>query len=131
MKITQFKIDGKMETEGVWVPSGGGLELKIARIGNLQYQNYMRKIGKPYSRQLRHGHVDASVLDDLTMRSVAKHILLGWRNLQDADGKDIEHSAEKALELLKEYRGLYEMVLEIANDAELFRQEEKEDSKGN
>lgn len=128
-KISNFGTDAKRENEGVWVTAGGGLELLVARITCTKYEEYIKLKAKPFGRMLRN-HADAvsGELEDIVREGVAKHILLGWRNLQDEAGKDIEYSWTVALKLLKEYPDFYRMVMDYASDAALYRAESKEES---
>lgn len=131
MKISTFKTNEQREQEGVWEDAGGGLRLKVARLGNLRYEEYLRQTGKPYARQMRHGTVDNKVLEDLIRQAMARHVLLDWENLDDEQGNPIPYSHEKALELLTKYRDFHQMVLEIAQDARLFKEQDLEEARGN
>lgn len=130
--IGKFKTDKKREQEGVWVDAGEGLKLKLARLGNPKYEALMQQLGKPYRRQIRNNTIDVDVLRGLTARALARHVLLDWSDLQDEEtGEDITYSQEKALELLKNYRDFYDMVVELANDQQFFRDDYQAESMGN
>ena len=142
--IKQLSFDRSKEQNGVWVdengivvptPEGDGLFLKIARLGNPGYKEHLRKLGKPHQRKIRKGNVKIELVEELSKKAIAKHVLLDWKNLQDENEKgklvDVPFSEKKALEYLKQYEEFYEMVVEFATDAELFRQELQEDSEGN
>ncbi len=120
-----------MEQEGVWVDAGG-LKLRIARMGNPKYNEYARQLGKPHAMQIRHGAGDAAkVLEDVIKKAMARHVLLGWENLEDDAGSPIPYSEAKAMELLTGFPDFYRMVLEFAQEAEHFKRQSREDAKGN
>ena len=129
--ITRFKTDETLEKEGVWVDAGGGLRLKVARSSNYNYEEDLRKLGKPYVRQIRLGTVDNETIEKISIKAFAKHVLKDWENLEDEKGNEILYSPAKAEELLLEYRDFYKLVQEFAQEQDLYRQEQMEDSEGN
>lgn len=131
MELKRFKTDKKKETEGTWVNAGEGLQLLVARLTNKQYQEHVRRLGKPHARQIRANNLSIDIINEITRKAVAKHVLLGWKNLQDDDGSNIEYTQQKALELLEQYADFYDMVLEFAQDVENFQTGEEEDAEKN
>lgn len=129
--IERFATDEKLETEGVWVEAGSGLKLKIARLNNAAYEEELRRLGKPYMRQIRLGTVDGNVLETIAIKATAKHVLKGWEGLEDENGKEIEYTTLKAEDILLKYRDFYKLVSEFAQEQELYRQEAMEDAEGN
>lgn len=130
MKIGTFKTDAAKEQDGTWIDAGGGLRLKIARLGNPRYKECMRELTKPVTRQLRIGAVDDDQAKAIMRKGISRFVLLGWENLEDDNGKPIVYTPAKAEELL----GLdefYKMVLELSQDVELFRISDVEDAQGN
>tara|TARA_Y100000310_G_C20478150_1_gene713421 strand:- start:247 stop:714 length:468 start_codon:yes stop_codon:yes gene_type:complete len=126
-----FKINKlKTTSQGVWVDCGQGLKLKVARLGNPTYEEELRKLGKPYMRQMRLGTMNVEDIENLAKKAISKHIIQGWENLEDDDGP-IEFSPEKALELFNEYPDFYTLVKDVSNEAELFRTDEMEEAAGN
>lgn len=130
-KISQFATNAQKEKEGAWVDAGGGLRLKIARLGNSDYEEHLRKLSKPYSRQIRMNTIENEVLETVIRKATAKYILLDWENLTDDDDKPIPYSEAKAYELLTEYRDFMKMVTELAGEVELFRQDDFKEVEGN
>ncbi len=127
MKFSKFKTNEDKETEGVWIDFGEGLRLLIARSGNVKYRRTLARLTKPHQHAFKSKTIEASVVEDITLKAVAKHILLGWENLQDDDGKDIEYSQSKAEELLREAPDFFEQVLEIAQDRSLYQDQQDKD----
>ena len=127
MRLGTLAYDKSKEEDGVWCDGPEGLRLKIARIGNPQYQSYLRKLASKAKRTSQ--LVENS--EGWTIKATAHHILKGWENLQDDDGKDIPFSVPIAEEFLARYSDLLQMVQEFATDMDLFRKEELEESAGN
>lgn len=125
-----FGTDKQKEVEGVWSEVGDGVELKIARIGNPEYQKEFQKISKPHRRAIRSGTLSNDVAEKLLIKAMAKNILVDWRNLKE-DGEDVPYSYENAVRLLTDYRDLRDIVSDIANEIESFRAEDDEEAEIN
>lgn len=106
MEVSKYKLDNKKTDDGVWVPiehdkDGNVLaQLLIARANNTKFQEYLRILSKPHTRQIQAGIVDDNLLVDLVRKATAKHILLGWEGLTQ-NGKKLNYSQSVAEELLK------------------------------
>ena len=129
--LKDFMVDAKKEVEGVWVEIGDGLKMLIAGADNPEYRKYRDKILKPLIRKVRSKRLTNDDLEDLTKRAMAKHILLGWENLDDDAGKPIPYSHEKALSILRESRELFNIVVGYADDQAMFREESNEEAEKN
>ena len=124
-KITQIMADMEKVENGQWVPYAAGVKLLIANINNSRYREARQIILQPHRRALRGGNLSSDDILDLLKPAVAKHILLGWKNLEDDKGKPIAYSATKALEFFENpaLADLYNFVLEVAGEVEFFRME--------
>jgi hypothetical protein len=131
MKIGHFTTDARLEQDGVWVDVAQGLRLKVARLSNPRFLAFSRKISKPHQRQLRLGILDDATIRNLAALAMSRHILLDWEGLEDDRGQPIPYSADKAHELLKTVPDFYRLIEELAADADLFKQQETEELKGN
>lgn len=132
-KIGQIQVDPKAELEGVWIPFALDIEIKVARLGNKRYDAAIRSMSKPFTQGFRAEKIPDGVLEEITKKALAAHVIKGWRNLEDDKGKPIKFSAKKALELFQDdaNRDFYKFVISAANDAETFRRENLEEAKGN
>jgi recombinational DNA repair protein RecT len=124
---------GKLKTssEGQWVDCGGGLRIKVARLGNPDYEEEVRKLAKPFMRQMRLGTMNVEDMEKMAQKAVAKHVIQGWENLEDETGNAIAFSSDKALELFQKYPDFYNIVKDVAGEAEIFRTDEMEEAAGN
>lgn len=133
MKIEKFASDSALAVEGIWEDIDEGLKLRVARMNNPRYREYLRKLSRTKVRVGRRMQGGMGIDDMLEMqkKAVAKHILIDWEGLEDANGESIQHSEEKALELFESHPDLYELIIEIANDVDLFREDQRKDAEEN
>lgn len=131
MKFSAMRTNREKEDNGVWAPVAEGLEVKVARVNNHAYQDYLRKLTREKLGTVRAGELGSKVAEDITALAVSKYILLDWKNLQDDAGADIPYSQAKAFELLKESRDFLRIIINISSDAEIFRDQELKDAAKN
>lgn len=129
MKLDKFKSDGQLALEGVWENIEDGLEVRVARMNNPRYREHLRKLTRTrlkHGRRIPGGGSDVSfdMLLELQQRAVATNILIDWKGLEDSDGKEIKYSVEEALKIFDSHPDFYDMIIEIAQDVELFRGED-------
>lgn len=129
-KFSSFKTDKALEEEGVWIDYGQGFRMKIARLGNSKCQAYLRRLRKPFMRQIQAGTLDDAVAESFLRKAVGKFVLLGWEGMCEDDGTEIPFSAEEAMKRL-ETRDFLELVVEIAQDRETFKEEIEGDAAKN
>lgn len=131
MDLTRFKADPVLEDEGVWTSVDAGTEasIKIARIGNRRYREAMTRRLKPFRRALRNGTLDEKVTEKITAEVLAETILLDWKGLTQ-NGVPLSYSPEAAKELLcdNRFKDFRDLVVELAGDLELYRQQDIEDA---
>jgi DNA polymerase III alpha subunit len=134
VKISEFAVNEKKQTEGVWITvddSEKPLKLLIARMGNPNYQEEVMKVGRQTRGFRRGGQIAGRTITKKIKGIIARTILLGWKNLQDKDGKDIKYSPEKAEQLFNDFPEFLDLVVEYGNDISLYRDEEVNEVAGN
>lgn len=134
MKLGQIRVDTDRERDGAWVPWLEDIELKIASTRSPRYVGFVRERVKALKREKgRRAQATDDIVEQVTKEGFAKHILLGWKNLQDDDETEILYNEEKALELLTDprYRVLWEFVSEVAAGNADFAEELEEIAEGN
>lgn len=153
-RLAALQADLDKEARGVRLHYALGVYAIIGRMGPA-FQQTLRTLQKPHERLMRAGGPEADrVARELLCRALAKHVLLGWENLDedeepkarkpaDAEGyrkledgkwqRVIPYSEDKAYEILMDdaYHDFSEWVLACAQDAELFRKEHVEGSAKN
>jgi len=131
--ITNMATDRKAENEGVWHDYDGGLRLKIARLNNDHHQQYMLEKRRKVQQEQRLGagvEISSDRLRELTIDSMAKHILVGWECMVEA-GKTIPYNQTEAVRLLTKYPEFYRLVEDEAMAIENFRSKKEGDDLGN
>lgn len=130
--LAELASDVSKEQEGVWVTyPNTDIEFKIARLNNPAHIKQSKKIARKFKNA---GFTETKLL---MAPSVAKNVLVGWKNLSEPNEKgkivEIPYSAEKALEILRkpEMGNIYDFILEESNDQENYRLETLEEKKGN
>ena len=130
-KISSLSTDEDKVQGGTWIDFGGGAEVKIAKVGNDNYNREMRQLGKPIIRQARLGSAEEETLRPVFIKVVARTVILGWKNIQDDEGNDVEYSILKAEEYLTALPEFYELIMEAAQDVTNFKPDPEEDEVGN
>lgn len=132
-KLGKIQVDPDKQNNGVWVPYVLDIEVKVARMGNREYEADVRRASKPYTKGFRADKIPDSILEKITMKAVSKWIIKDWRGLEDDKGKKIPFSQKKALEFFEDdqYRDFYKFILSTANDADLYLREVQGDSEKN
>ena len=129
-KLTSIKTDTKKSLEGVWQLFDAGIEFLIAKKPNSKYEEKLMKLSKPYTQLTRRGQMPVDLDREITLKAVVGTVLLGWKHLEDNDGKVIKFSEKKAIEILSDeaYEDLYNWILMTAHSSALYRLEDDEDA---
>lgn len=142
MKIDLKKLKGsygtdlKLETDGAWFPLAliEGVMVKVARAGNPQYKKALKRLYKPYTKQLRRGKDIAQEIEDRIQTDLLVQTLLkDWSGMPGEKGADVAYSEEIAKELLAdpELKELREEILGFTEEFEAFQNELDEDLEKN
>jgi hypothetical protein len=126
----QFAIDEKKEIEGVWVPSGKGSQVLVARYPNKKFEAAFDRMSKPYQGGRRGASLPEDVGEKIFLRAFAEHVLLGWEGITD-EGKPVTYSPREAERLLKKYPLFREQVQGYAEKVDLFKKEDAAEVLGN
>lgn len=141
----QFKSDANLEKTGILIQYGfvqkpdgqpdleRPISFRIARAGgsNTPYHKRVEAKVKPYRRQIQTETIDPKVAENLMLEVFCETVLLGWENVQDENGQDIEFTKDNAMKLFTDLPDLYKDLQEQANKAALFRAEIREGEAGN
>jgi hypothetical protein len=126
----RFGTSRELETDGVWVDLGDGSKIKVARIGNSRYNEVFQKLIAPFRRQVRMGNIPNEVADEILVKAMARTVLLDWEGIAE-DGKAVPFSVENAYRLMKEYPDFRNVVSEVAQEMETFKEIDTEDATKN
>ena len=128
MNINDYITDTSKSNDGVWFDHEGASFL-VARYTKPGFLNRLEALKKPYERKIAKGTF--TVEDELPImaKALSEHILLDWKGVYTAEGKEIKYSKENAEKFLgnpqaAEFRDL---ISTFSQDADAFRSEvEKE-----
>ena len=134
----QFKSDETLEKSGILLEYGfnkAGLPItiRIARAGgaNAAYTKRMEAKVKPYRRQIQTETIDTQVIEKLLRELYAETVVLGWENVEDADGNPLTFSTANAVKLFTDLPDLFRDIQEQSQRSALFRAELLERDSGN
>lgn len=124
-KISKIVEDGVALNEGRWFTWVEGIELLIASSNCSGYQLEMERLALTRAAAEMADDKEAVQVD---MRIAAgMFLLLGWKNIQGDDGKDIPFSQAQAINWLRaeEYFPLYRFVRDKASSDKNYRKAEE------
>lgn len=116
------------QKDGVWATLGES-SFKIAHIGNLKFQRILNRLQAPHRKEIAKGTLDPGISKKLLSEAMAKGLVLDWKDVVDADGKDVpfdEGICEKCLYNNDEVR---DFVQEFSQDMANFKTEELEEER--
>jgi hypothetical protein len=125
-----FGTDKEKEKKGVVKEIGEGAWVRIARIGNPDYERVLTAASKPYRLQIQRGTLDSKIQDKLYIEVIAKTVLLDWGGLTD-NGKKLDYNHDNAVKMLTDYPDFLEFIVAEANRLENFKTQADENLEGN
>lgn len=130
MDLSQFDVSDELSVRGCWVSIGKDAKLRVARMNNESYREFIKKKTKPYRSAMRAGTLDEDLMTEIVVQAMARHILLDWDGLTEKGAK-IPYTVEKAEEILRTKEPFRDLVLSLSQDQELFQEAEVEDAEKN
>ena len=134
----QYAMDTNVEKDGVLLnlgttDDGKMITMRIARAGgaNQKFNKTVEAVLKPYRRQIQTDTIDRKLLEKLIHEVFAKAVVLGWENVQDADGNDLDFTYENVMKIFSDLPEVFTEVQEAANKSSLFRAMVREADAGN
>jgi len=123
-----FGTNKEKETEGTFIPIGGGVEIKMKRAGanNKDFAFDQAKMLRPFSKQISAGTIDTDVLVNINITLFSRHIVTDWKGITE-DGKPVKFSKEKFLEYAKAYPDFFNEIFAAAHDMQNFKDAEDEE----
>ncbi len=132
MKLSTLRLDPALCDRGVWVGYLGDVRLRIARAGNPQYEEAVRRIAAQRLGASAEDP-DEAFWEGVAREATAETILLGWENVTDDDGAPIEYTPARALALFADpcFREFYRFVTFESTRASRYRARALEVAAGN
>ncbi len=123
-----FGTDKKLEEQGVWVEIDEKSKIKVARLGNLKFREFSRKLQNNAKIATKY-KIDDFNQNDL-VKLLANTILLDWEGIE-LNGEVLPYSIENAIKILTEFKDFTNLVVELANQMETFKNEDIDGAKKN
>lgn len=96
-------IDLDLAENGIWITDiAGDEEFLIASYSNKKHRAAMNDWLKRNSKKLKNGTISDEVANEFMIKAFCRHVLLGWKNVKDREGNEIEFSFENAYKLLSD-----------------------------
>ena len=127
---THYATDSNAEAEGQWIEWSEGTRLKIARLGNPNYNRLLQAKMKPVRHLRDRGTLPDAESSRILCEVIAETIITDWEGVE-YEGKELSYSRENALMLLTELKDFREDVITVATEQSVFRSEEIADSAKN
>ncbi len=128
MKLRQeYATNANLETEGVWHDLGDGGRVKVARLGNQNWQRAYNKLPHGLRSAASAGRLKGAQADEFDKRNarvLAETVLLDWDGMEEVDGTPIPYSVEAAEQALIELKDFRVAIVQIAGDMANFQAEE-------
>lgn len=102
-----------------------GFSITIHRAGgaNKKFASVLDQKMKPYRQRLERGLLDNETSNQILLETYAEAVIVGWKDVKDANGKKIPFSVENVVKLFTDLPDLFEDVKQQSNRATIFRQE--------
>lgn len=125
----QFKTDSNLEKDGIIIEygqtdQGKPIQIKIARAGgaNTAYSRVLEAKVKPYRRQIQNETIERETMTSIMREVYAETVVIGWSNVQNAEGEDLEFNRENVIQLFTDLPELFEDIQSQANNVAIFRE---------
>lgn len=93
---------------------------------NKEYQKALADMQAAYRVQLKTNTLPDEKLRALVRDVFCQTVLIGWKNVTDEDGKELEFNHENTIKVMEDLDAVYTTLLEIAQDYSSFVESGKE-----
>lgn len=127
-----FKNNEELEAGAGVTIEYPGFSITIHRAGgsNKRFAQILNAKMKPYRHQFERGMLADDTSRRILLEAYAEGVVIGWKNVKDADGNDMAFTKENVVKLFDDLPDLFSDIKQQAENAALFREEqEKADEK--
>lgn len=123
-----FSTDAKAENQGINLDFGD-FAIRIARAGgaNKKYAKALVRILKPYRKAIATNTIAEKKQSELMAEVYAETVVLGWVNVKDRDGVEMEFNKENCIKLLVDLPVLFQQIMADAENFNNFKADEAEE----
>ncbi len=123
--LENYSTDQSLESSrGVWIDYGDRA-FQVLRAGGSNHR-YVRALAaalRPHARAISKRTMDPAKLRQIYWDLFARHVVIGWRGIQDTEGNDIPFSEEAALAFFESFPDLFDEIKDYAEDMGTFAEE--------
>lgn len=115
------------ENKGAWMVYDEETSFLVARRTNPKYQSFISKAWRENEKVLtskRNYDQSNKLADEFMLEAVAVHLLLDWKGVVDAKGKEVLYSPELAVTVLEEHDDLRALIEEYAENRSNYIEEQ-------
>lgn len=127
-----FGSDESTSENGKWFKFGKTIEFKIRRFKSKKSRKVRDALEAPYKRATKFGsQLPDDVQNEITIQHIADGIIADWKGVVDKQGNPVKYSAAAAVALLTDLPDLRDSIAELSLNLDNFRDDDKEEVKGN
>jgi hypothetical protein len=123
--IYAHKVDPTASAKGIWYDyevSDDGAKTRFllscaSQVSNKNFKLAYERLSRPYRAQLRTGTLSNDVQAEIYRRAFAQTIVLGWENVVDDNGKQIEFTPDNVYKVLTDVPELFNDLVMFASNA--------------
>lgn len=104
-----------------------GSKFLVAPTSDIAFQRTFNRLQAPHRKSIERGKLDPAIAQEITVEAMAKNMLLDWKDVVDAEGKEVEYTEALGVQVLTSQLDLREFIQEFSADIENFRAVEKEE----
>ena len=131
--LENYITDQQVESQtGVWLPPfPGDRQIKILRAGgsNKRFSRAFQQAIKPHRRAMERGTLDSDTSDALMRDVYSKHIVVDWKNINDAEGNPVPCTPENVKAFFVAIPEIFSEVVAYASEIATFAEENLEEAK--
>ena len=130
--LDDYLTDETLESEvGIWLKFPGGRRFRVLRAGgsNKKFLRALNSAIRPHKRAMDRGTMDMETSDEIMRTIYAKHVVVDWDGIKDAQGKKVPCTPENVAEFFKAFPNLFSDVTTLATDMAQFSEERIQEAK--
>lgn len=128
-----YETNQDAEENGKWFEEfGPEIKIKIRRFTAAKSRKVREALFKPYLKQFKtFDKIPEDIAEEMTCRHLADGVVTDWSGIFDREGKEVPFSADTAFDLFTKLPDLAKEVVLLSVNMDNYRNEKKEEIKGN
>ncbi len=117
--------DQKLQNAGVWTEFKGSWFLCVYST-NLAFQRKLARLQQPHRRSIDLGTLDPGTAKELLIKAIVGTLLIGWKEVVDGNGNDVEFDEHVAIRALSNNDDLLDYIRDFTVNLANFRDDQIE-----